>query len=49
MARELGIHRNTVRLYVLAKSPPVRKKKAQPGSNNPRLYILTQWIFSRTS
>jgi len=36
IARELGIHRNTVRRYALAENPPLRKKKAQPGSNNPR-------------
>ena len=35
MARELGIHRNTVRRYALAESPPLRKKKAQPGSSSP--------------
>ena len=36
MARELGIHRNTVRRYALADSPPLRKKKAQPGSKSLR-------------
>jgi len=36
IAREPGIHRNTVRRYALAENPPLRKKKAQPGSNNPR-------------
>ena len=35
MARELGIHRNTVRRYTLAESPPLRKK-APPGSNPTR-------------
>ena len=35
-ARELGIHRNTVRRYALAESPPLSKKKAQPGSNSQR-------------
>ena len=27
MARELGVHRNTVRKYALAESPPLRKRK----------------------
>ena len=36
IARELDIHRNTVRRYALAKSPPQRKQKAQPGSKSLR-------------
>ena len=32
MARELGIHRNTVRRYALAESPPLRKKKRNRDS-----------------
>ena len=36
IARELGIHRNTVRKYALAESPPLRKKKAPPGANPAR-------------
>ena len=35
-ARELGIHRNTVRRYALAERPPLRKKKVQLGSDSQR-------------
>ena len=31
MALELGVHRNTVRKYALAESPPLRKKKGVTG------------------
>ena len=39
-ARELGIHRNTVRKYALAESPPLRRIKSaattlQPETGTP--------------
>ena len=34
-ARDLGIHRNTVRKYALAESPPLRKKKSAARTPQP--------------
>ena len=35
MARELGIHRNTVRKYALAESPSLRKRKSAASTQQP--------------
>ena len=32
MARELGIHRDTVRRYIDAESPPARRSRATPAT-----------------
>ena len=35
MARELGVHRNTIRKYALAESPSLRKKKSEASTQQP--------------
>ena len=35
MARELGVHRNTIRKYALAESPSLRKKKSEASTPQP--------------
>ena len=46
MARELGVHRNTIRKYALAESPSLRKKKSEASTQQPETGAAPNRTFS---